>query len=78
MQILATYGDLSANILIDHQPWGTDNVTVRLTDYDVIRAAQKEPQTLKVTDHLKWFCHKRLTNDDGWVIIRRKRSKKDG
>lgn len=53
MQMSMTYGDISANILIDHQPWGTDNVTVRLTDYDVIHAAQKEPQTLKVTDHVR-------------------------
>ena len=52
MQMSMTYGDISANILIDHQPWGADNVTVRLTDYDVIHATQKEPQTLKVTDHI--------------------------
>lgn len=52
MWMLMTYGDISANILIDHQPWGADNVTVRLTDCDVIRAAQKEPQALKVTDHI--------------------------
>lgn len=52
MQMSMTYGNISANILIDHQPWGADNVTVRLTDYDVIRAAQKEPQTLKVIDHI--------------------------
>lgn len=49
MQMSMTYGDISANILIDHQPWETDNVTVRLTGYDVIHAVQKEPQTLKVT-----------------------------
>lgn len=47
-----TYGDISANILIGRQPWGTDNVTVRLTNYDVIHAVQKELQTLKVTDHI--------------------------
>ena len=47
-----TYGGISANILIDHQPWEADNVTVRLTDYDVLHAAQKEPQTLTVTDHI--------------------------
>lgn len=35
MQMSMTYGDISANILIDHQPWGADNVTVRLTDYSV-------------------------------------------
>ena len=52
MQMSMTYGDISANILIDHRPWGTDNVTVRLTDYDVIHATQKEPQTLKVTDYI--------------------------
>lgn len=52
MQISATYGDTSANILIDRQSWDADNVTVRLTDYDVIHAVQKEPQTLKVTDHI--------------------------
>ena len=55
MQMSMTYGDISANILIDHQPWGIDNVAVRLTDYDVIRAAQKEPQTLKVTDHISVY-----------------------
>lgn len=52
MQMSMTYGDISANILIDRRPWEADNVTVRLTDYDVIHAAQKEPQTLKVTDHI--------------------------
>ena len=57
MQTSMTYGGITAN---------------RLTDYDVIHATQKEPQTLKVTDHLKWFCHKRLTNDDDWCIIRKK------
>ncbi len=52
MQISMTYDDTSANILIDHQPWGADNVTVRLTDYDVIRAAQEGSQGLKITDHI--------------------------
>lgn len=52
MQISATSGDISANILIDHQPWGTDNVTVRLTDYDVLRAAQEGGQDFKITDHI--------------------------
>lgn len=52
MQTSMIYGDISANISIDRQPWGTDDVTVRLTDYDVIHATQKEPQTLKVTDHI--------------------------
>ena len=52
MQMSMTCGGISASILIHHQPWGADNVTVRLTDYDVIRAAQKEPKTLKVTDHI--------------------------
>ena len=52
MQMSMTYGGISANILINRRPWGADNVTVRLTDYDVIHAAQKEPQTLKATDHI--------------------------
>lgn len=52
MQMSMTYGGISANILIDRRPWEADNVTVRLTDYDVIHATQKEPQTLKVTDHI--------------------------
>ena len=52
MQISATYGDTSANILIDRQPWGTDNVTIRLTDYDVIRATREDGQDLKITDHI--------------------------
>ncbi len=52
MQISATYGDISTNILIGRQPWGADNVTVRLTDYDVIRAAQEGSQDFKVTDHI--------------------------
>lgn len=52
MQMSMTYGGISANILINRRPWGADNVTVRLTDYDVIHAAQKEPQTLNVTDHI--------------------------
>ena len=52
MRMSMTYGGMYANILIDHQPWGADNVTVRLTDYDVIHATQKESQTLKVTDHI--------------------------
>ena len=50
--MLMTYGGISANILIDHQPWGADNVIVRLTEYDVIHATPKARQTLKVTDHI--------------------------
>lgn len=52
MQMSMTYGDISANILLDRQPWGTDNVTVRLTDYDVIRATQEGGQDFKITDHI--------------------------
>lgn len=52
MQISATYGDTSANILIDRQPWGADIVTVRLTDYDVLRATREGDQSFKVTDHI--------------------------
>ena len=52
MQISATYGNAIANILIDRQPWGADSVTVRFTDYDVLRAARKDSQTLKVVDHI--------------------------
>lgn len=52
MQISATYGDTSANILIDRQSWDADNVTIRLTDYDVLRATQEGNQGLKVVDHI--------------------------
>lgn len=52
MQISATYGDASANILIDRQLWGADNVTIRLTDYDVLRATQEGGQDFKITDHI--------------------------
>lgn len=52
MQMSMTCGNISANSLIDHRPWGTDNITVRLTDYDVLRATQEGGQDFKVTDHI--------------------------